>query len=196
VTDSWRGYHLIGGNVALDLVNTMSWRLDPARTFDRLAAPDFLPLWLSRTGLMQEGTPTAGPEVINSLGRLRETVYRLLVAPSHADVVRFGKWLTAARGLAVAEPVLPLRWTVPIGRLDDVVPALTVAADELLRSPEAALVRQCSGPGCGWLFLDRTRNHSRQWCSSQDCGNRERARRHYRRSREQGESVGKDRLRG
>nr|WP_264085191.1 CGNR zinc finger domain-containing protein [Kibdelosporangium phytohabitans] len=45
------------------------------------------------------------------------------------------------------------------------------------------MVGECSGPGCGWLFIDRTRNRSRQWCSSKDCGNRERARRHYRRSR-------------
>jgi predicted RNA-binding Zn ribbon-like protein len=184
VTDSWRGYHLIGGNVALDLVNTVSWRLDPAQTFDRLAAPDFLPLWLTRTGLLPQTPDHVEPGVINSLSRLRETVYRLLIAPSSADVARFGKWFTAARARAVAEPSLPLRWTVPISGLADVVPALTVAADELLSSPEAALVRQCSGPGCGWLFIDRTRNHSRQWCSSLDCGNRERARRHYRRSKE------------
>jgi predicted RNA-binding Zn ribbon-like protein len=182
VTDSWRGYHLIGGNVALDLVNTVTWRLDPARTADRLASPDFLPLWLTRTGLTPGEMLVAEPEVAE-LGRLRETVYRLLTETSAADVARFGEWFEAARGRAVAEPSLPLRWTVPIERPGDIVPALTVAADELLRSPEAALVRQCSGPRCGWLFLDRTRNHSRQWCSSQDCGNRERARRHYRKSR-------------
>lgn len=113
-------------------------------------------------------------------------MYRLLVATDQADIAEFGERLAAARGKAVVtEATLPLQWTVPIKRMDDVVPALTLAADELLRSPDAALVRQCSGAGCGWLFLDRTRNHSRQWCSSQDCGNRERARRHYRRTREQ-----------
>lgn len=186
MTDSWRGYHLIGGNPALDLVNTVSWRCDPARTFDRLTAPGFLSLWLARTGLAPDSEPlddemaVAGP-----LSELRETVYRLLTAPERTDVARFGERLSAARGQAVAEPTLPLRWTVPINRPDDVVPALTLAADDLLRSPDASLVRQCSGPGCGWLFLDRTRNHSRQWCSSQDCGNRERARRHYRKSRNQ-----------
>ncbi|MET0237836.1 MAG: CGNR zinc finger domain-containing protein [Kibdelosporangium sp.] len=182
MTDSWRGYHLIGGNVALDLVNTVSWRLAPERTFDRLEMPGFLPLWLDRTGLTAGATLAAETELISSLSRLRETVYRLLVATDQADIARFGEWLTAARGLAVAGPSLPLRWIVPIEGPGDVVPALTLAADELLRSAEAAVVRQCSGPGCGWLFLDRTRNHSRQWCSSQDCGNRERARRHYRRS--------------
>ncbi|MBZ2410557.1 CGNR zinc finger domain-containing protein [Streptomyces sp. L06] len=38
-------------------------------------------------------------------------------------------------------------------------------------------VRRCAGPGCGWFFLDRTRNSARRWCGSGDCGNRDRARR-------------------
>ncbi|MFC0111417.1 CGNR zinc finger domain-containing protein [Kibdelosporangium aridum] len=181
MTDSWRGYHLIGGNPTLDLVNTVSWRLDAARTFDRLAAPGFLSLWLARTGVVADPV-TGETAVVDPVRELRETVYRLLTAPVPADVARFGESVAAARGLAVAEPALPLRWTVPINRIDDVVPALTLVADDFLRSHDAALVRQCAGSGCGWLFLDRTRNHSRQWCSSQDCGNRERARRHYRRA--------------
>ncbi|MCE7010873.1 CGNR zinc finger domain-containing protein [Kibdelosporangium philippinense] len=180
MTDSWRGYHLLGGNVALDLVNTVSWRLDQARTFDRLTAPDFLPLWLTRTEL---GSFASSSTLVEPLRELRETLYRLLTAPAPADVAQFSAWLSAAHSLAVAPPSLPLRWTVPVDRVEDVIPSLTLTADELLRSPDAALVRQCSGPGCGWLFLDRTRNHSRQWCSSQDCGNRERARRHYQRSK-------------
>ena len=38
---------------------------------------------------------------------------------------------------------------------------------------------------CFWLFLDTTRNRSRQWCSMTSCGNREKARRHYQRQRAQ-----------
>nr|WP_052478822.1 CGNR zinc finger domain-containing protein [Kibdelosporangium sp. MJ126-NF4]CEL20810.1 Conserved protein containing a Zn-ribbon-like motif, possibly RNA-binding [Kibdelosporangium sp. MJ126-NF4]CTQ98385.1 Conserved protein containing a Zn-ribbon-like motif, possibly RNA-binding [Kibdelosporangium sp. MJ126-NF4] len=182
MTDSWRGYEMHGGHIVIDLVNTVSWRLEPTRTFDRMDKPDFLPLWLSRTGLLPD-VAEIDPETVASLIRLRETVYRLLVATDEADVVQFGSWLTAASRLVVAEPSLPLRWAVAVRRPDDVVPALTIAANELLASPDTALVRQCAGPGCGWLFIDRTRNHSRQWCSSQDCGNRERARRHYRKSR-------------
>jgi predicted RNA-binding Zn ribbon-like protein len=34
--------------------------------------------------------------------------------------------------------------------------------------------------GCGWLFVDESRNGSRRWCSMKDCGNRAKARRHYR----------------
>jgi CGNR zinc finger len=58
---------------------------------------------------------------------------------------------------------------------------------DLLQSPHLHLhlLRRCHGPGCGWLFLDRTRSHTRRWCSSSDCGNRARARRHYARHRDQ-----------
>jgi predicted RNA-binding Zn ribbon-like protein len=40
-------------------------------------------------------------------------------------------------------------------------------------------VRACGG--CGWLFLDTSKNHSRRWCSMDACGNQAKARRHYRR---------------
>ncbi|MCL4825828.1 MAG: CGNR zinc finger domain-containing protein [Caldilinea sp.] len=34
---------------------------------------------------------------------------------------------------------------------------------------------------CGWLFFDASRNRSRRWCSMEDCGNRAKARLHYKR---------------
>ncbi len=57
------------------------------------------------------------------------------------------------------------------------------AADLLVDDEQRRLVRQCGGTDCNWLFLDTTRNRSRQWCSMRSCGNREKARRHYRRRR-------------
>jgi predicted RNA-binding Zn ribbon-like protein len=44
-------------------------------------------------------------------------------------------------------------------------------------------VRVCAGEGCGWLFLDTSRNGRRIWCESGDCGNRERVRRHLARKK-------------
>jgi predicted RNA-binding Zn ribbon-like protein len=38
-------------------------------------------------------------------------------------------------------------------------------------------VRQCGGESCGWLFLDTSRNRSRQWCDMRDCGNLAKVRR-------------------
>ena len=55
------------------------------------------------------------------------------------------------------------------------------AASELLTSDRLQRVRVCGGERCRWLFLDETKNHSRRWCDMSVCGNRAKARRHYRR---------------
>jgi len=61
---------------------------------------------------------------------------------------------------------------------------VTRAAVDLLLSDSLAQVGQCADDrGCGLLFIDTSRNHSRQWCSMDACGNRAKAQRHYRRSK-------------
>ncbi|GAB2750663.1 CGNR zinc finger domain-containing protein [Amycolatopsis magusensis] len=184
MADSWRGYSLAGGHIALDLVNTVSWRGDPPRRLDRLELPGFFTHWLEETGLGRfDGDLSA---VYPGLRELRELLYALLAEgdPAQADLDRFGELLAATHARAKAEPSLPVRWSVPVETPDDLLPALVLRADELLRSPETANIRRCEGRGCAWLFIDSTRNHSRRWCRSDDCGNRERARRHYQRTRE------------
>ncbi|SDH30838.1 Putative stress-induced transcription regulator [Leifsonia sp. 98AMF] len=37
-------------------------------------------------------------------------------------------------------------------------------------------VRLCGGEDCRWAFYDASRNGSRQWCSMEVCGNRQKAR--------------------
>ncbi|MET8655767.1 MULTISPECIES: CGNR zinc finger domain-containing protein [Streptomyces] len=63
---------------------------------------------------------------------------------------------------------------------------LALRAEELLGGDGLGRIRRCAGPGCGWFFVDRSRSGSRRWCSSRDCGNRDRARRHYARTRQRG----------
>jgi predicted RNA-binding Zn ribbon-like protein len=66
---------------------------------------------------------------------------------------------------------------LPIWRLTD-------SAAHLLLSPDRDNVRECPGHECGWLFLDVTKNHSRRWCDSADCGNKARVRAYANRKRE------------
>jgi predicted RNA-binding Zn ribbon-like protein len=63
-------------------------------------------------------------------------------------------------------------------------PITRSAADLLTSETERGLVRECGADDCRWLFLDTTKNRSRQWCSMQSCGNRQKARRHYQRLRQ------------
>jgi predicted RNA-binding Zn ribbon-like protein len=57
------------------------------------------------------------------------------------------------------------------------------SAGELLLSDELGHVKEC--PGCGWLFLDTSKNQSRRWCSMNTCGARDKMRRYHKRRRAQ-----------
>jgi hypothetical protein len=45
---------------------------------------------------------------------------------------------------------------------------IAVAAADLLRSDRLGRLKMCGN--CRWLFLDRSRNGSRRWCSMDECG--------------------------
>ena len=50
---------------------------------------------------------------------------------------------------------------------------------DVLRGADLARLRRCplEAGGCGWLFLDQSRNGSRRWCRMADCGSLVKARR-------------------
>jgi hypothetical protein len=53
------------------------------------------------------------------------------------------------------------------------------ASDAPSRSDRVGRLRACPPAlgGCGWLFLDHSRNGTRRWCAMDDCGARAKARR-------------------
>ena len=50
-------------------------------------------------------------------------------------------------------------------------------AVELLETGPLDRVKECASEDCGWLFLDSSKNRSRQWCSMETCGNVSKVRR-------------------
>jgi predicted RNA-binding Zn ribbon-like protein len=188
--------HLIGGHDALDLVNTVSWRTDARRWRDNLTDCGALLRWCQHANLVGEAKArellTASKErhvqekVLNDTRRLREQVHTVLapfaehLTPSDPVVVPPGLHTLFLEALAHSDLTgVPLRWQLTPRTPDDISRLLALRTLDLLQSSQLHLIRRCEGPGCGWLFLDRTRNHTRRWCSSGDCGNRDRARRHY-----------------
>jgi predicted RNA-binding Zn ribbon-like protein len=178
----------VGGHPAVDLVNTVSWRADPLRTVDRLVGPGELRRWLVSAGLTGRELP--GDDPLPAVRHLREVVHRLLVAhergapPSTGDLAAIRRAAIDARRHARPPAALPLRWTITPRTLGDVPHLLALHAEDLLSSERhLRSLGRCEGAGCGWFFLDTSRSHTRRWCSAADCGNRERARRHYERRR-------------
>jgi predicted RNA-binding Zn ribbon-like protein len=206
VTYAWP---FLGGHPVLNLVDTISWRLDPARSTDRLPTPDLLAAWAAGAAIINDSEsavlqaavaadPVAARQGLADLHALRAVATDLLdrlAVPQvgvHEDAqigsalhsVR-ARYLRAVTGATPRIPAAsgPLTWSVPLGgtpreSLAAVVDRLTIALVELLSGPDLRRLRRCEGEGCGWLFLDLTRNHSRRWCAAGDCGNRTRVRRH------------------
>lgn len=75
-----------------------------------------------------------------------------------------------------------MSWTWPPTRaLDDPLRPITHAAVELLTRGPLEQLKICGN--CRWLFLDKSRNHSRRWCSMQECGTQMKQRRFVERRR-------------
>jgi predicted RNA-binding Zn ribbon-like protein len=62
--------------------------------------------------------------------------------------------------------------------------SLATSASEVLCSADLALIKKCKNPACILYFYDTTKNHARNWCSMQLCGNREKVAAYFRRQRQ------------
>lgn len=60
------------------------------------------------------------------------------------------------------------RWRSPESLLQPIAEALAI----LLTDEDFSHIKACEGPTCTLLFVDRTRGHTRRWCSMEICGNR------------------------
>jgi len=182
---------LIGNHPALDLVNTVGWRLDAPRTVDRIPDGAALLRWAASAGLVDSTTAEGGGQQADRAAarvrELRELLHRVLqpaalgLRPAAGSLAELQARLLDALGRDEVEVVgvMPLEWSVTGASVDSLPARLAVEAWDLLVHEDVRRLRQCRDDGCGWLFLDRSRNGSRVWCSSADCGNRARARRHY-----------------
>jgi predicted RNA-binding Zn ribbon-like protein len=196
-------FGLRGGVACLDFVNTVGWRLTDHPS-EYLCSYEDLLEWGTRAGLLAPGQREGlfRQAKLNPEGE-RETLSRALapaIAGEPQDEGDLSAELSALnRELSVALSRLRV---VPAGgayawgwdrkgddggaRLDSPLWPVARSAAELLTSPKLGRVKVCAGEGCGWAFLDESRNASRVWCDSRDCGNRERVRRHLARKRASG----------
>lgn len=65
---------------------------------------------------------------------------------------------------------------------DTAVGLIAAAAAKVAIEKRLDRVKICPADNCRWAFYDSSRNHSRQWCSMEVCGNRAKARVHRQRS--------------
>jgi predicted RNA-binding Zn ribbon-like protein len=190
-------FGLVGGNACLDLANTVGG-LRGASTKEYLGCYDDLLAWTWQTGLLPENQvrrlqqtarshPVKATRALERAKELRESIYAIFSpvaagqkAPQAAlDILNTALAEAMSRARIVAGKD-GFAWQLPDDDSAMDLPLWAVAreAAELLTSNRLPLVRECAGDACGWLFLDTTRNHSRQWCNMGGCGNRAKVRRH------------------
>lgn len=191
-----------GYQLCLDFINTVSWRTSELPR-EHLASFQDLVSWASGRGVLTSEMaetlaagaarhPEAAAGLLQRAVSFRDALYRLFsrIAANQS---------TAAEDLSVLNGYLPgamgeLRVAAASGRFvwkaiideattDQMLRPVARSAAALLTSQSLDRVRECGGEGCGWLFLDLSKNRSRRWCDMSDCGNRAKARRFYARKR-------------
>lgn len=191
----------IGGHLALDLGNTVSWRLDPARAIERLTDPEKLVDWYvtvaddaDRARLEADAAahPRIAATALRTVQDIRDATTRIIDAhvdrssPAPDDMTTVTDAWVSALGVAMIPASLPLSPRIEVSTTTDIVASLALSVADLLGRRDLSTLRRCDGPDCGWLFLDTTRNHSRRWCDPFDCGNRARVRSYAQRHRAAG----------
>jgi predicted RNA-binding Zn ribbon-like protein len=135
--------------------------------------------------------PQEASKTLSNALEMRETIYRMLSAvahgekPDNTDLSRFNRTLTEALIKTQISPTdegFTWTWQVYENSFDRMLWPIAREAANLLTSEDIKRMGECADDrGCGYLFFDTSRNHSRRWCSMESCGNRAKAQRHYQR---------------
>ncbi|MBB1248110.1 CGNR zinc finger domain-containing protein [Rhizobium sp. G21] len=178
----WTPHRFSGGALALDVANSVILRADPEKRVDRFAKADHLAAFPAAAEIMcaerDDFSQLAAvrPENESLFLELREKAdafYRVKARDGGDDPSLLADLLDAIARILRAHP----HATTP----EPVDLATARSALRLIALPEPERLKIC--PNCGWLFLDRSKNKSRAWCDMAVCGNRAKARLHYRRKK-------------
>ncbi len=196
-------WKLLGGHLSLDFANTADWHASE-QPEELLTSYTELVSWSQQAGILTEklakrllrqaaNRPAEALAVLKQAIALREAIYNIFAAvaneqtPQGTDLATLNSALSEALAhsqIVPTETGYGWQWAGEEDALDRPLWPIARSAADLLTSDELQRVGQCADDrGCGWLFLDTSRNHTRRWCSIEDCGNRAKARRHYERKR-------------
>jgi predicted RNA-binding Zn ribbon-like protein len=182
---------LVSGHPALDLVNTVEPRLPVTGRHEHLAGPDDLLAWAQRATLIGEkeaaaveaawaADPPAGASALTAVHQIREALAAALDAILDSAPDRSGlaldylslRWGAAAVRSRLVPDQRGVRLAVGSAPAELIPDRAVAAAVSLLCDADLAYLGICppGEHGCGWLFLDRSKNRSRRWCTMNDCG--------------------------
>jgi predicted RNA-binding Zn ribbon-like protein len=187
-------YQYVGGNLALDFINTVAYRLDPLKMKEHLQNAEDVRRWASQAYLPDRNAinsrPRMGKAALLRVLAVREQLFAIFRSIANDEPIpvealrRVDNALRdcrAKRCLSIQGTEFRWIWRPGASCSDFLLYPILTAATDLLTAGSRGLVRQCADEGCGWLFLDRSNARKRRWCNMADCGNRNKAREYYRR---------------
>ena len=188
----------VSGWVCLDFANTAEWHASSA-PIEKLNSYTDLVNWAIGVGLLSDEAaggllreanenPAEAAKIHKKGILLREAIYDIFSniaagkLPEGNDISILNAALAEAFDhlkITSNEAGINWKWTNHEGALDQMLWPAAYSAAGLLTSKALTRVGRCADErGCGWLFIDTSKNHSRQWCG-EGCANRAKAKRHY-----------------
>lgn len=201
-TSDAQRFAFIGEALCLDFANTVDWHASE-RPGERLFSYEDLICWGKEASLINaieadelleeaQSEPEKAVETLMRARALREAIYRIFVVISSGgrpqaddldliNAVLAGSLFTLR--LVLRDGQYRCQWLC--AKEQRILGEVARSAVDLLTSKELERVKQCEGDhGCGWLFMDMTKNHTRRWCDMESCGSRAKAKRYYRRKQQ------------
>jgi len=189
------GFEYIGGDLSTDFVNTRSGRIT-GDVHDHVGTYADVVEFVREAGLLKPGEakrllaaaqehPDKATQVHRRAVALREATFRAYERliqekdPVAEDLALMGAEASKALGHACfVKSAVGFSWEW--SDTDDLErplwPIARAIADVLIHEESRSLLRECADDTCAWLFIDRTKNHSRRWCEMSTCGTRNKMR--------------------
>jgi len=166
----------------IDFVNTAyADPLNPGVELDRLSRREWWAWFLERYGLHVSARQVVPLRRLTTLRReMRAMLERWSTSGSLSarDLARLNRRLgkSRLRRRVRRRPALELTIEPVTPDWDWIVGAIATSAVELMAADHGRL-KVCANPTCSWMFYDQTLNSSKQFCSTDMCGNIVRVRR-------------------
>jgi len=179
----------VGGHPALDFVNTVNRWSGSEPGAEYLHSYEELLRWHRIAGLagpdgtraLSEGTSSARAAALAEAMEFRAALHAIFRAVANSrplpqaalDHLNGVIEKTAAwRRLVAKGREISCGWDFTGAPPEAILGPVAWQAVELLEHGPLERIKECPvGEGCGWLFLDVSKNRSRTWCSMKTCGN-------------------------
>lgn len=186
----WSEKDMIGGNAAIDFINTASkWSSGDA--VDHLGGPDGFGQWAGAAGLLHgddlarlkremTADPKGAQEVFETAVALRTALWSILSAiitggeVDDRDLALLDESKVRAAGhcrIKKEDGGFRRACADEAPALERALRLIVEAAEDLLLNGRLDRLHACGGEACEWVFLDTSKNGRRRWCDMATCGN-------------------------